>query len=131
MGLFDKKYCDFCGNKIGLLGNRKFEDGNMCKDCASKLSPWFDGRRHSTKAELTAQLESREANRQAVAAFRTTRSLGKYVKLRAATSTSARAGPSSNKKTRKASLSATTLRAMSIPTISMPRSASTTPTWTT
>ena len=22
MGLFDKKYCDFCGNKIGLLGNR-------------------------------------------------------------------------------------------------------------
>ena len=81
MGLFDKKYCDFCGNKIGLLGNRKFEDGNMCKDCASKLSPWFDGRRHSTKAELTAQLESREANRQAVAAFRTTRSLGKYVKL--------------------------------------------------
>lgn len=81
MGLFDKKYCDFCGNKIGLLGNRKFEDGNMCKDCASKLSPWFDGRRHSTKADLTAQLESREANRQAVAAFRTTRSLGKYVKL--------------------------------------------------
>ena len=81
MGLFDKKYCDFCGNKIGLLGNRKFEDGNMCKDCASKLSPWFDDRRHSTKADLTAQLESREANKQAVAAFHTTRSLGKYVKL--------------------------------------------------
>lgn len=81
MGLFDKKYCDFCGNKIGLLGNRKFEDGNMCKDCAAKLSPWFDDRRHSTKADLTAQLESREANKQAVAAFHTTRSLGKYVKL--------------------------------------------------
>ena len=26
MGLFDKKYCDFCGNKIGLLGNKKLED---------------------------------------------------------------------------------------------------------
>ena len=52
MGLFDKKYCDFCGNKIGLLGNRKLEDGNMCKDCASKLSPWFGERRHSTKAEM-------------------------------------------------------------------------------
>lgn len=81
MGLFDKKYCDFCGNKIGLLGNRKFEDGNMCKDCAAKLSPWFDGRRHATKADLTSQLESREANKQAVAAFHTTKSLGKYVKL--------------------------------------------------
>ena len=55
MGLFDKKYCDFCGNKIGLLGNRKFEDGNMCKDCAAKLSPWFDERRHSTKQGLRGQ----------------------------------------------------------------------------
>ena len=26
MGLFDKKYCDICGEKIGLLGNRKVED---------------------------------------------------------------------------------------------------------
>ena len=34
MGLFDKKYCDICGEKIGLLGNRKLEDGNLCKDCA-------------------------------------------------------------------------------------------------
>jgi len=33
MGLFDKKYCDICGEKIGLLGNRKLEDGNLCKDC--------------------------------------------------------------------------------------------------
>ena len=36
MGLFDKKYCDICGEKIGLLGNRKLEDGNLCKDCAKK-----------------------------------------------------------------------------------------------
>ena len=81
MGLFDKKYCDFCGNKIGLLGNRKFEDGNMCKDCAAKLSPWFDERRHSTKQTLTEQLEAREANKAAVAAFGATRKLGKYTKL--------------------------------------------------
>ena len=25
MGLFEKKYCDICGEKIGLLGNRKLE----------------------------------------------------------------------------------------------------------
>ena len=33
MGLFDnlfkKKNCDICGNEIGLLGNRKLEDGNL------------------------------------------------------------------------------------------------------
>ena len=44
MGLFDKKICDICGEKIGLLGNRKLDDGNLCKDCAKKLSPWFEER---------------------------------------------------------------------------------------
>ena len=81
MGLFDKKYCDICGNKIGLLGNRKLEDGNLCKECAAKLSPWFNERRHSTKSDIQAQLSDREANREAVAEFHTTRSLGKYTKL--------------------------------------------------
>ena len=47
MGLFDKKYCDICGEKIGLLGNCKLDDGNLCKECAQKLSPWFEERRHS------------------------------------------------------------------------------------
>ena len=76
MGLFDKKFCDFCGNKIGLLGNKKLEDANMCKDCASKLSPWFCERRHSTKADIDKQLEYREQNKSAVAAFNATRTLG-------------------------------------------------------
>ena len=53
MGLFDKKICDICGEKIGLLGNRKLDDGNLCKDCAKKLSPWFEERRHSTVPEIT------------------------------------------------------------------------------
>ncbi|MBQ9662513.1 MAG: DUF4428 domain-containing protein [Oscillospiraceae bacterium] len=81
MGLFDKKYCDFCGEKIGLLGNKKLEDGNMCKNCASRLSPWFNERRHSTKAEIQEQLDYREANKAKVAAFHTTRSIGRYTKL--------------------------------------------------
>lgn len=81
MGLFDKKYCDFCGGKIGLLGNRKLEDGNMCKECASKLSPWFSERRHSTKAEIAEQLAYREENKNAVRNFTTTRSIGNYMKL--------------------------------------------------
>ena len=69
MGLFDKKYCDICGDKIGLLGNRKLEDGNMCKDCAKKLSPFFSDRRSSTVAEIKQQLAYREQNKQILAGF--------------------------------------------------------------
>ena len=76
MGLFDKKYCDICGEKIGLLGNRKLEDGNLCKNCAKKLSPWFDERRHSTVEQIRRQLEYREANREKAAAFHASRSFG-------------------------------------------------------
>ncbi len=81
MGLFDKKYCSICQEKIGLLGNRKLEDGNLCKNCAARLSPWFSERRHSTVEEIAAQLSYREENAKAAAAFHTTRSLGKYTKL--------------------------------------------------
>ena len=81
MGLFDKKYCDICGEKIGLLGNRKLEDGNLCKDCARKLSPWFSERRSSTVAEIKEQLDWREANRERAAQFRTTRTFGERTKL--------------------------------------------------
>ncbi len=69
MGLFDKKYCDICGEKIGLLGNRKLEDGNMCKDCAKKLSPFFSERRCSTVDEIKQQLAYREQNKQVLAGF--------------------------------------------------------------
>ena len=81
MGLFDKKFCSICGGKIGLLGNRKLEDGNCCKDCAAKLSPWFSERRHSTVEDIKGQLAYREANREAVAAFHTTRTLGNNTKV--------------------------------------------------
>ncbi len=76
MGLFDRKYCDICGDKIGLLGNRKLEDGNLCKNCAAKLSPWFSDRRQSTVAQIREQLSYREANRAEVEAFRVTHTLG-------------------------------------------------------
>ena len=75
--LFEKKNCDICGGEIGLLGNRKLEDGNCCKECAKKLSPWFAERRHSTVAEIRQQLADREANRERVAAFHRTRTYGK------------------------------------------------------
>ncbi|MCQ2401418.1 MAG: DUF4428 domain-containing protein [Lachnospiraceae bacterium] len=76
MGLFDKKYCDVCGEKIGLLGNRKLADGNLCKDCAGKLSPWFSDRRQSTIEEIKEQLNYREQNKDAVANFNVTKTFG-------------------------------------------------------
>jgi hypothetical protein len=81
MGLFDKKYCDACGEKIGLLGNRKLEDGNLCKECTKKLSPFFSERRHSTIAEIKDQLAYRAANKAAVAAFQATRTFGTSSKI--------------------------------------------------
>ena len=81
MGLFDKKYCDICGEKIGLLGNRKLENGNLCKNCAKKLSPWFEERRHSTVEEIRNQLQYREENRGRAAQFCVTRSMGEFTKV--------------------------------------------------
>lgn len=78
MGLFDKKYCDVCGEKIGLLGNRKLEDGNLCKNCAKELSPWFNERRHSTVDEIKAQLNYREENKKRVESFKVSRVLGEH-----------------------------------------------------
>ena len=65
--MFEKKTCSICGGEIGLLGNRKLEDGNLCKECAGKLSPFFSDRRASTVEQIAEQLEYREANRQKVA----------------------------------------------------------------
>ncbi len=81
MGLFDKKFCDICGDKIGLLGNRKLEDGNMCKNCAAKLSPFTTDRRRTTLAEIKEHLAYREANKAEVAAFNVTRTLGDRTKV--------------------------------------------------
>lgn len=81
MGLFDKKYCDICGEKIGLLGNRKLSDGNLCKDCAAKLSPWFTERKQSTVEEIRKQLRLREENRQKLAGFHPTRTIGVDTKV--------------------------------------------------
>ena len=81
MGLFDKKFCDICGEKIAFLGNRKLDDGNLCKNCASKLSPFFSDRRRSTVADIREQLAYREENKNKVAAFHTTRTLGMNTKI--------------------------------------------------
>ena len=79
--MFEKKNCDICGGEIGLLGNKKLEDGNLCKECASKLSLWFSDRRRSTVDQIREQLDWREANQQRVAQFNPTRTLGNDMKV--------------------------------------------------
>ena len=81
--LFEKKECSICGGEIGLLGNRKLEDGNCCKNCAGKLSPWFDDRRHSTIEQIKEQLAYREENQAALNTFRPTLRFGDEYTLRA------------------------------------------------
>ena len=81
MGLFDKKYCDICGEKIGLLGNRKLEDGNLCKNCARKLSPFFSDRRNSTVEEIKQQLAYREENERRLADFHPDVTFGRLRKI--------------------------------------------------
>lgn len=76
MALFSKKYCDICGDKIGLLGNRKLDDGNMCKSCAGLLSPYTTDRRKTSVSEIKEHLAYREDNKNQVAEFNTTRTIG-------------------------------------------------------
>ncbi|MCR5743651.1 MAG: DUF4428 domain-containing protein [Lachnospiraceae bacterium] len=76
MGLFDKKYCDICGEKIGFLGNRKLADGNMCKQCAEQMSPWLEGRKEYTVAEMQQHIAYRQANYEEVKHFQVTDVLG-------------------------------------------------------
>lgn len=81
MGLFDKKYCDFCGEKIGLLGNRKLADGNMCKDCAGGISAHLTGRRQYTVEDMKRHLADREENRERLQTFSPTRTFGNITKV--------------------------------------------------
>ena len=81
MGLFEKKFCDICGQKIGLLGNHKTSDGNVCGNCAGKLSPFFHGMKNSTLQQIREQMAYRETNRQQLNVFNPTKVLGYNTKV--------------------------------------------------
>ena len=79
MGLFDvfkKKDCEICGKEVGLLGYKKLEDGEICKDCVKLLSPWFEDRRHATVAQIKEQLAYRERNAKEHENFTISRKIG-------------------------------------------------------
>ena len=62
MGLFGKKVCGICGKELGLLGHKKLNDGDICKECLSYASPWLTGRRGLTIADMQAHLDYRRLN---------------------------------------------------------------------
>ncbi len=79
--LFEKKYCAICGKELGVFGKTKIADGHICKDCDAKLSPYFHGYSAASTDDIKAQIEAREANKAAVAAFCVTRTLGNDTKV--------------------------------------------------
>ncbi|HHW94195.1 MAG TPA: DUF4428 domain-containing protein [Clostridiaceae bacterium] len=81
MGLFDRKICDICGGKCGLLGGKKVKDGRLCSDCAKKQSPYLPGRKNFTVEEMKQHLEDRERNQEMIDQFAPTRTIGQYLKL--------------------------------------------------
>ena len=48
MGLFEKKYCDLCGDKVNALTRQKLSDGYLCSDCKHKLSSLSSGWKNRT-----------------------------------------------------------------------------------
>ncbi len=57
MGLFSKEECVFCGEKAGMLGRKKMQDGDyICKDCEENCSIYFDPGRF-TKEEVESHFE--------------------------------------------------------------------------
>lgn len=81
MGWFSAKYCSICSDKIGMLGNRKLDDGNLCKNCATRLSPWMSDRRSQSVADIVAHFADRDANVQRVSQMRVTRTIGVRTKV--------------------------------------------------
>ena len=82
-GLVEDKFCNLCGAKLGVLfDNNSLKDGNrICNDCEAKLSPFFTGRKQATLDDIKRQLEYRENNRAAVAAFNPTAVYGYNLKV--------------------------------------------------
>ena len=82
-GLLKKKQCSICGKEMGLLERKELAGGNLCDDCADKLSPWFttEARKASTPQQIQEQLQYREQNKMAVQQFKATRTIGKSSKI--------------------------------------------------
>ena len=76
MALFEKKFCDLCGEKVNVLTRQKLSDGYLCSDCKKKLSSLSSDWDKRSLADVKAHLEAREQNKQKYAQFSATQSIG-------------------------------------------------------
>lgn len=76
MGLFEKKFCDICGDKVNLLTKKKLSDGQLCSDCKQKLGSFTSGWKQRTVQDVKAHLEQREQNKQKYQQFNCTAAAG-------------------------------------------------------
>ena len=81
MGLFDKKYCEFCGEKLGIFGHTTLKDGYICKKCAAQISHWWSIGKQTSVADIHEHLMYRSENKAKVEAFRVTRTIGDNTKI--------------------------------------------------
>ncbi len=76
MGLFDKKYCDICGEKVNMLTQKKLFDGLLCSDCKHKLGAFTSGWKQRTVQDVKNHFEQREQNKQKYQQFNCTTMAG-------------------------------------------------------
>ena len=83
-GLLKKKECSVCGAEMGMLERKELANGgNLCNNCADKLSPWFptEKRKQSTPQQIQEQMQYREQNKQMVQRFQATRTIGNSTRV--------------------------------------------------
>ncbi len=76
MGLFDKKFCDVCGEKVNTLTQQKLSDGYLCSDCKHKLGSFTSGWKQRSVDDVKKHLELREQNKQKYQQFSCTATAG-------------------------------------------------------
>ena len=69
MEQFAKAACDICGKETTLPESHALADGNICLDCAEKLSPLFKNYQCATVEQIQLHLAYREENRKKLEAF--------------------------------------------------------------
>ncbi len=81
MALFEKKFCDICGEKVNALTRQKLSDGYLCSDCKHKLSSLSNGWKSRTVNDVKNHLEQREQNKLKYAQFQQSASAGSQEQL--------------------------------------------------
>lgn len=80
MGILTKT-CSFCNATIFSLKSNYLKDGCYCKQCKTKLSPFFIHQKTYTINDIRKQLECRKRNEQLFVLFNPTKTIGDYPRL--------------------------------------------------